>query len=235
MKHLNKRTVSPEFHRIPHFNRDISNMTHDDIVPDLPIDLPLDCFVQEKIDGASMGISWLNDGPILRNRENILKKGYSKIKTPAKKQFTSAWNWIHAHEDDIKEVEKIWQSPITIYGDWMFAQHSIHYDNLPDWFIAYDIWSVEDNKFLSPEIVDKLLSKTQISYIKPDETVFNSISQIVESSERKSIYRDGKVEGIVIKTSNKEFLDKTWKVVNKYFERRNDFNDLLIKNKVVSL
>ena len=54
-------------------------------------------------------------------------------------------------------------------------------------------------------------------------------------SEMKSIYRDGTLEGIVLKTSNREFLDKTWKVVNKYFERRNDFNDLLIKNKVVTL
>lgn len=235
MKKLNKRMVSPEFHRIPHFSRDISNMTHDDIVPDLPIQFPIECWVQEKIDGANMGVSWLNDGPIIRNRENILKKGYSKIKTPAKKQFTSAWNWIHKHEDDIKEIEKMWQSPITIYGDWMFAQHSIYYDNLPDWFIAYDIWSVEDGRFLSSDIVEKILSKTNISYIKPSQIVFNSISEVVKLSEMESIYRDGPVEGIVLKTSNGEFLDKTWKIVNKYFERRNDFNDLLIKNKVVSL
>ena len=235
MRKLNKRMVSPEFHRIPHFSRDISNMTHDDIVPDLPIQFPIECWVQEKIDGANMGVSWLNDGPIVRNRENILKKGYSKIKTPAKKQFTSTWNWIHKHEDDIKEVEKMWQSPITIYGDWMFAQHSLHYDNLPDWFIAYDIWSVEDGRFLAPDIVEKLLSETNISYIKPTKVGFNSISEVVKLSEMESIYRDGIVEGIVLKTSKGEFLDKTWKIVNKYFERRNDFNDLLIKNKVVSL
>jgi hypothetical protein len=235
MKKLNKRMVSPEFHRIPHFSRDISNMTHDDIVPDLPIQFPIECWVQEKIDGANMGVSWLNEGPIVRNRENILKKGYSKIKTPAKKQFTSAWNWIHKHEDDIKEIEKMWQSPITIYGEWMVAQHSIQYDKLPDWFIAYDIYSVEDGRFLSPDIVEKLLNKTNISYIKPSQIVFNSISEVVKLSEMESIYRDGPVEGIVLKTSKGEFLDKTWKIVNKYFERRNDFNDLLIKNKVVSL
>lgn len=52
MKRLTKRRVAPDYHRIPHLNKSISNMTHDDIVPDLPIDLPLTCFVQEKIDGA---------------------------------------------------------------------------------------------------------------------------------------------------------------------------------------
>ena len=235
MKRLTKRSVAPDYHRIPHLNKLISNMTHDDIVPDLPIDLPLTCFVQEKIDGANMGISWLNDGPVLRNRENILKKGYSKIKTPAKQQFTSAWNWIHEHEDDIKEIEKLWMSPVTIYGEWMVAQHSIEYDKLPDWFIAYDIWSVNDHQFLSPEMVDKLLSETSILSIKPNKTTFTSMSEIILKSEMDSQYRSGMVEGIVLKTSKDEFLDQTWKVVNKHFVRRDDFNTCLIKNKVVYL
>lgn len=163
MRKLNKYKVSPEYQRIPHFNKEISNMTHDDIQLESKVDFPINCWVQEKIDGANLGISWLNDGPIVRNREHILSKGYTKIKTPAKKQFTSTWNWVHAHEDDIKEVEKTWQSPITIYGEWMFAQHSLHYDKLPDLFIAYDIWSVEDEKFLAPDLVQSLLDKTEIS------------------------------------------------------------------------
>lgn len=235
MKKPNKWSVAPEFHRIPHFNKDISNMTHDDITPNTPVPLPLSCFIQEKIDGANMGISWLNDGPVIRNRENVLRKGYSRIKTPAKRQFTTAWNWIHEHEEDIKIVEEIWQSPITIFGDWMFAQHSLEYDKLPDWFIAYDIWSVEDNKFLSPDIVDKLLSQTKIEYIKPIQLNLETIEDIIQLSERNSDFRSGICEGIVIKTNKKEFLDKTWKVVNKHFTRREDFNSCLIKNKIVSL
>ena len=179
MKKLNKIDIAPEFHRIPHFNKEISKATHDDILNEKEIKFPLECYVQEKVDGASIGLSWLNDGPILRNRKHILKKGYSKIKTPAKKQFTSAWNWIHDHKGDIKEVENMWQSQITIYGDYMFAQHSIYYDNLPDWFIAYDIWSVDDGKFLAPNIVEKLLSKTNISFIKPQKVIFNSINRII--------------------------------------------------------
>lgn len=233
MKKLNKWTVAPEFHRIPHLNRQISNMTHDDIVPDLPITLPLDCHYQEKADGANMRISWLKGGPVLGNRENILKKGYSDIRTPAKKQFVSAWNWIHKHEDDIKEIEKMWQSPISIYGEWMFLKHSLEYDKLPDFFLAYDIWSVEDNKFLSPETVGKLMSETKISHIKPVKTVFTSMSEIISVSEKVSEYRTGIVEGIVLKTSKGEFLNETWKVVNKHFERTTDFSERMVKNQVV--
>ena len=232
MKNLSKYDLAPEYPRIPHLSKDISKMTHDDIEVD-KIKLPISGWVQEKIDGAGVGISWLDTAPVLRNRDHVLKKGYSKIKTPAKKQFVPAWNWIHKHEKDIKLVSELWESPVTIYGEWMFASHSIKYDKLPDTFIAYDIWSVVDNKFLNPEIVKNLLSETNIEYIKPFKMTFTTIEGIVETSEMDSLYRDGKAEGIVIKTSEGYFVEEMYKVVNKFFERREDFNSELIKNKYV--
>ena len=115
----------------------------------------------------------------------------------------------------------------------MWAKHSIEYNKLPDWFIAYDIWSVNDEKFLSPIMVDQILSQTSIKYIKPIETTINSVQDIISLSEMESSYRDGIVEGIVIKTSNGDFLNQSWKVVNNKFERREDFNSCLIKNSLI--
>jgi len=229
---MKTRNIAPDYWRIPHFNKEISNMTHDDIELESPIDLPLECFIQEKVDGANMGVSW-QDGPILRNRNHILKKGYIKRDTPAKLQFRPAWNWLHKHEDEIKMISDLCYSPITIYGEWMLAKHSIYYDKLPDLFLAYDIWCAEDQEFLSPEVVTDLLSKTSISYIKSEKIIIESVSEIVKLSEDISSYREGIREGIVIKTSNGRFVDKCFKVVNSKFERRQDFNESLIKNKTI--
>jgi atypical dual specificity phosphatase len=229
---MKTRNIAPDYWRIPHFNKEISNMTHDDIELESPIDLPLECFIQEKVDGANMGISW-QDGPILRNRNHILKKGYIKRDTPAKLQFRPAWNWLHKHEDEIKMISDLCYSPITIYGEWMLAKHSIYYDKLPDLFLAYDIWCAEDQEFLSPEVVSDLLSKTSISYIKSEKMIIESVPEIVKLSEDISNYREGIREGIVIKTSNGRFVDKCFKVVNSKFERRQDFNESLIKNKTI--
>jgi hypothetical protein len=228
---MKARNIAPDYWRIPHFNKEISNMTHDDIELESPIDFSLECFVQEKVDGANMGISW-KDGPILRNRNHILKKGYIDKDTPAKLQFRPAWNWLHKHEDDIKLISELCYSPITIYGEWMFAKHSIYYDKLPDLFLAYDIWSVEDREFLSPDVVSELLDKTSISYIRSKKMILNSIKEVIFLSEFESEYRDGVREGIVIKTSNGRFVDRCFKVVNNQFERRQDFNEILIKNKI---
>jgi hypothetical protein len=208
-------------------------MTHDDILSEDKISYPIDCYVQEKIDGANLGVSWRKNGPIVRNRNNILKKGYSKIHTPAKEQFKSTWNWVHDNRKDIQLVSDILMSEIAIYGEWMWAYHSIKYDRLPDWFIAYDIWVVEDHKFLSPKKVEDLLSKTDISYIKPYKTVLTSIGDVVRLSEMKSDYTNGIREGIVIKTVEGDFFKNSYKVVNKHFDRREDFNEKLIKNKVI--
>ena len=228
----NLRNISPDYPRIPHLDKAISNMTHDDIQLESNIEFPLTGWVQEKIDGANMGVSWTS-GPVLRNRNNILKKGYIKKETPAKLQFRPAWNWIHEHGKEIREISNVIMSPITIYGEWMYAKHSIEYNKLPDLFMAYDIYSVEDDKFLAPDVVDELLSKTSIKYIKPRLVTFNNINEIVEYSEKASEYRNGIREGIVIKISKGRFVDKTFKIVNRHFVRREDFNEELVKNKIL--
>ena len=209
-------------------------MTHDDIVLDHKIQFPIECWVQEKVDGANCGVAWTS-GPVLRNRSHILNKGYIEKETPAKLQFRSAWNWLHDHGKEIRSVSDMCHSPVTIYGEWLVAKHSIEYDRLPDWFVSYDIYSMEDRKFLSPDISEDILSKTSIKFIKPYKVIFNNIDEVVEYSERPSDYRKGIREGIVIKLSDGKFVTESFKVVNKYFVRRNDFNEAgLIKNRILA-
>lgn len=226
--------IAPEYPRIRHLNKVISNMTHDDIELETPITFPLTCWVEEKIDGANLGVSWTS-GAVVRNRNNILKKGYIEKNTPSKIQFRSTWNWVHEHNKDIQKISEVCMSPVTIYGDWMYASHSIQYDKLSDWFIAYDIYSVEDKRYLAPDIVEDLLSKTNIKYVKPYKVTFNNMDEIVKYSEMKSEYRNGVREGIVIKISDGRFIANSFKVVNRLFKRREDFNDVdIIKNKLIS-
>jgi len=232
MAHISKNTISPDYPRIPHLDSRISQMTHDDILPDCAITFPISCFLQEKVDGANCGVSWDN-GPILRNRNFILKKGYSNIHTPAKIQFKSAWNWVHQHEGDIKEIESRWEGKITIYGEWMYFKHSLFYDKLPDLFLAYDIYSVDDKKFISLSLVKELIKGLNICFINYSTENFNSISDIKKKSEVISNYRNGYAEGIVLKTVSGNFIKSTYKVVNQFFNRREDFNEGQIERNIL--
>lgn len=220
----NLYNLAPEYPRIPHLDKKISNMTHDDIQLEGGIQFPITGWVQEKLDGANMGVSWTS-GPVIRNRNNILKKGYIKKETPAKLQFRSSWNWLHAHNKDIQKIKEIWQGDITIYGEFLYAKHSIFYDKLPDIFIAYDIYSVEDRKFIGVDDFESLMSQTNIEYVKSEKVNIKNIDELIRKSEMKSNYiTDGLCEGIVFKSGN-IFRDDCFKIVNKYFKRRDDFND----------
>ena len=229
----NLYNLAPEYPRIPHLDKKISNMTHDDIQLEGKIQFPLTGWVQEKLDGANLGLSWTS-GPVIRNRNNILKKGYIKKETPAKLQFRSSWNWLHAHNKDIQKISKALMTPVTIYGEWLYAKHSILYDKLPDLFIAYDIYVPEDDEWLSPDRFESEISQTDIRFIKPTKMTFNDISDVVRVSELPSEYRNGIREGIVIKLSDGRKVTESFKIVNRFFERREDFNEELIKNKVIS-
>jgi hypothetical protein len=228
----NLYNLAPEYPRIPHLDKKISNMTHDDIQLESKIQFPLTGWVQEKLDGANLGLSWTS-GPVIRNRNNILKKGYIKKETPAKLQFRSSWNWLHAHNKDIQKLSKSLMTTVTVYGEWCYAKHSLFYDRLPDLFIAYDIYVPEDDEWLSPDRFESEISQTDIRFIKPTKMTFDDISDVVRVSELPSEYRNGIREGIVIKLSDGRKVTESFKIVNKFFERREDFNDELIKNKVI--
>ena len=230
---MTNNILSPEYRRIPHFNKEISKMTHDDIQLEIPIEFPFNAYISEKIDAANCAISWLNDGPVVRNRKHILNKGYSKIRTNAKKQFQPIWNYVHEHKKDLIKINQIWDAPLCVFGEWLNFKHSILYDKLPSLFIAYDIWSPEDNNFLSVNNFENLMNQTNINYVQNELVTINSIEQIIELSELPSKYYDGISEGIVMRIDSEDYNKTIFKVVNKYFERREDFNDELIKNKVV--
>ena len=36
-----------------------------------------------------------------------------------------------------------------LYGEWVYAKHSIHYTALPGYFIAFDIWDKQTKTFMA--------------------------------------------------------------------------------------
>ena len=47
---------------------------------------------------------------------------------------------------------------VTVYGEWMWAQHGMYYDLLPDWFIAYDVFNHEMQQFMPTPVVRSALT-----------------------------------------------------------------------------
>lgn len=130
-----------------------------------------------------------------------------------------------------------WQGQLTVYGEWLLAKHSIGYEKLPDYFLAYDIWSCEEHKFISPKDCQELLKGTSIKWIEAEHINIQSFNDLKTVLDSPSKYRTGIKEGIVIKRTDADdrWIEETFKVVRKDFERADeDWNKRkLEKNKLV--
>jgi atypical dual specificity phosphatase len=175
--------------------------------------LKYDLVIEEKVDGANLGIFLDEDNNIIiQNRSHYIHPGYHK-------QFATIDKWKYAHEDDIRQV--LGNNPWIIYGEWVVARHSIHYTRLPDKFILFDIYDRTTDKFFSRSKVEELISGTQFKQIrKIAEGKFTKaqLRKFVDPKAIESIYYDGPIEGIYVRCFNDDnTLKYRGKIVRKDF------------------
>ena len=95
--------------------------------------------VEEKIDGANLGISFTSNGLIqLQNRGNIILEPYSG-------QWAILSKWLKYNTDRLFDILL---DKYILFGEWCYFSHSIIYNALPNWFIAFDVFDKTNNIFL---------------------------------------------------------------------------------------
>lgn len=182
---------------------------------------------EEKIDGANLGFSILNNEIVLRNRDHVLRKGYLKD-TPAKKQFLHAWNWASENKKKLIELNRILGQQTTIYGEWCYALHGVAYEALPDFFIAFDLYLPEKKKFLEVDRTRKLLDKVGFRLspmIYGGKLDGDKLDALVDSP---SYYSNEKREGIYLKKSIDGYVVDRVKMVRKDYVQGSRWNQKFI-------
>lgn len=183
-------------------------------------------FVQEKLDGASARICWDGVGePMVGNRKHILKKGYVERDTPAKLQFRPLWNWLYENRKKFEIVSAEFDQPVIIYGEWLWAKHSIGYDALPDYFVAYDLLS--EDLFKPVGFTLELLQKA--GFVTPPllaTLTEPTLEELQKLAIGPSAFGKEAREGIMVRGGT-----RMAKLVAESFTPRTDFNETeMIKN-----
>ena len=174
-------------------------------------------FVEEKIDAASVGITVVEDQPVIRNRNHILNKGFTG-KTPAKMQFSSIWGWFYQNQDKFRALFEL-TGPVSVYGEWMWARHGLEYDQLPDYFIPYDLFSHEKKTYLATDFThDKLLSVGFATVPLLHEGKIESWEQLEDLAHGVSPFTTlGPREGIYLKVTDGKQIIQRFKMVRQDF------------------
>lgn len=99
--------------------------------------------LEEKVDGANCGISFGADGKMyLQSRGHFLNGGY------AERQFDLFKVWAGCFEEQLRRGLG---SRYVMYGEWLYAKHTVFYDRLPHYFMEFDIYDKQEGRFFSTE------------------------------------------------------------------------------------
>ena len=185
-----------KFPRTPHL-LNLGATTDDDIVlADFDI-LKGNLTLEEKVDGANMGISLAYDGSIrVQNRSHW-------VSSADHAQFKPLDRWMERHRAPLCQIlnrDDQYPERFILYGEWVVAKHSIRYDNLPDRFIAFDLFDRLEGTFASRSILARALSKHGIHQVPLlAHTAQVSKTEVMQMLTRSSAYSRERVEGVYVR------------------------------------
>jgi hypothetical protein len=112
--------------------------------------------VEEKIDGTNVGIHFGSDGKlVLQCRGHLITEGMHP-------QYDLFKQWTTVKRPVLEECL---QDRYILFGEWMYARHSVHYRQLPHYFFEFDIYDKEASVFLSLDLRMLLLEGTNIQTV----------------------------------------------------------------------
>ena len=188
-----------KFPRTPHL-LDLGASTSDDVVLDSFSSLTGNLTIEEKLDGANLGISLDWNGVIrVQNRSHW-------ISSAEHHQFRQLDNWIEEHLIPIYRLlnrDAHFPERFILYGEWVFAKHSIHYTSLPAPFFAFDLYDRLNDTFLSHNMLSEALRGTGIHQVPLImETCLITRTDILQLMQRSSMFTSDRIEGVVIRTED---------------------------------
>jgi hypothetical protein len=147
--------------------------------------------VEEKLDGANAGISVGPDG-----RLRLQSRGHYLMGGPRERQFGPLKAWAAALGPRL--APRLGERFI-LFGEWLYATHTVFYDALPHWFCAFDVLDRSDGSFLDTpgrlELLDGLpVVSVPVLHRGPVERLDDLVALIGPSTCRTPTWRDALLE-----------------------------------------
>jgi hypothetical protein len=113
--------------------------------------------VEEKVDGANAAISFDAQGQLrLQSRGHYLTGGSRE------RHFNLFKQWANTHYAALWNVLR---DRYILYGEWLYAKHTVFYDSLPHYFLEYDLLDRTSCEFLSTAARRELLKGVPLASV----------------------------------------------------------------------
>ena len=143
--------------------------------------------VEEKCDGANSAVSFSEDGDLL-----LQSRGHFLTGGPREKHFNLLKQWANIHRDAFFDVLG---SRYIMFGEWLYAKHTIYYDSLPHYFLEFDIYDRETGKFLDTPSRHALLSGLPVVSVPVlGDSAFAKLDDLTDLIGQSNYITDGHME-----------------------------------------
>lgn len=178
-----------------------------DMTDDKPLSELKDAFlvVEEKVDGANCALSFGEAGGLLlQSRGHFLTGGHRE------RHFAMLKTWAACHAVRFHDVLG---ARFIMYGEWMYAKHTVFYDELPHYFLEFDVFDRERSVFLSTEARRTLLAGLPVMPVPVLHEGRVRTSGEIDAFVRPSLYksegwREQLEEAAIASNSRADFVAK---------------------------
>lgn len=165
--------------------------------------------VEEKLDGANLGISLGPDDQLrAQNRGQYLIE-------PFVGQFSRLSSWLAQHQWQLQEQLG---TDLILFGEWCAAKHSLDYESLPDWFVVFDVYDRGEQRFWSSQRRNALAESLGLAAVPALYEGKASLAQLKKLlASTTSRYREGAPEGLVVRRESEHWCESRAKLVRAEF------------------
>ncbi len=168
-----------------------------------------DVVVEEKLDGANLGLSLAPDGSLrAQNRGLYLTELHGG-------QFARLPAWLVQHD---KALRSVLTPNLILFGEWCAARHSLDYGALPDWFLLFDVYDTSAQHFWSSTRRNALANNAGLVTVQTvlhGKATLTALKRLVTT--KQSYYRQGPLEGVVVRSESADWCDARAKLVRPDF------------------
>lgn len=107
--------------------------------------------VEEKMDGANSAVSFRADGKLL-----LQSRGHYLVGGERENHFDLLKAWAKRYTAELWDVLT---DRYVMYGEWLYAKHSLFYTDLPHYFLEFDLLDKENGIFLSTQRRREVLAR----------------------------------------------------------------------------
>ena len=162
--------------------------------------------IEEKMDGSMVSLRFNDDGELKIHHRN------QEVRGP---EFDLLKTWCAANEELLFELL---EDKYVMYGEWLYARHTVPYTELPAFFLEFDILDLNENMFLSTMKRHEMLMKTGIHSVHVlGQGNYKRLEDVAKLADGPSRFGSPSKEGLYIKVETENFVLGRYKFIRKEF------------------